>query len=231
MAARPTAMKMTGIALASLCSSMAARAQVGYTGPVVGCFGVMCVPVVSIGAYTRPGFTVAWALGLPAFSSRVAPPTFGPQGVAWGYYSSGAGSSSLASNRVRGDDDGQRGRNGRSHQNDQGDQDDQGNRDRSSHVSAFNPATVVYAGLAATALVSFINSSSGASAAPVVASSEITPVMAVPITAHVEFAPATALMATTELVTTPEPLTQTLVATGLVALGLFVSVRRRRLKA
>ena len=230
MAARWTGMRMTGIALAGLCLSGAARAQVGYMGPMVGCYGVMCMPVISVGAYTVPGFAVPWALNSPTLSNQGVAGQFNPKAFATEFPSRGVSSSAIPSNRGGADDDARGDAESRDARNDRDDQDDRGNgrvRDKS-HESRFNPATVVYTGLAATTLVSFLNSSSGGSTMPVFESSAATPAVTAPVTAHVEFAPATALVATTGLVTTPEPMTQTLMATGLVALGVLAFIRRRR---
>ena len=228
MAARWTGMGVTGIALAALCSSSAARAQSGYTGPMVGCYGITCVPVISIGAYTVPGFAVPWALNDPILSNRSATGQFTANALATGFPSRAVSSSAIPSNRLDGDDDARGDEGDRNAQNHKGDRDDHGNgRDRS-NASRFNPATVVYTGLAATALVSFLNSSSGASTMAVFESSAATAAVTAPVMAHVDFAPATALVATTGLVTTPEPMAQTLMATGLVVLGMLAFLRRRR---
>jgi MYXO-CTERM domain-containing protein len=220
---------MTGIALAGLCLSTATRAQVGYTGPMVDCYGVVCVPVVSVGAYTVPGFTVPWALRARLLSNQSVAGQLNASTFATGFPSRGVSSSAIPSKRIGRDDDARGGKAERGKRNHEGDQDDHGNGRGEEQLSRFNPATVIYTGLAATALFSFLNSSSGASTTtPVVESSVVTPTVAAPLTAHVEFAPATALMATTDLVTTPEPMTQTLMATGLVAVGMLVFIRRRR---
>jgi MYXO-CTERM domain-containing protein len=232
MAARWTGLRMTGIALAGLCFTSVAHAQVGYTGPTVGCFGVTCVPLVSVGAYTATGFAVPWVFDASKFPSQTVGGTIVPTAFAMGFPSRGNSSSALASNRVGRDDDGKADEGYRGNRHAQGDRDDRGNGGGRSHLSHFNPATVIYTGLAAAAFVSFLNSSSSVSETPVVASSlqtqAATAPMTTPVTAHVEFAPTATLVATTDLVTTPEPTTETLMASGLVALGMLVVIRRRR---
>lgn len=228
MAARWIGMRMAGIALAGLCLSTGVGAQVRYSGPVIGCYGVMCVPAISVGAYTVPGFAVPWALDDPTLTSHGVAGSFNPNALATGFPSRRGNSSAHGSSGVGGDDDARRDEENRGKRHDKSDRNTHGNGRDKSHMSPVNPATVVYTGLAATALVSFLNSSNGGSATPAVESLAEIPVVAAPVTAHVEFAPASSLVAATDLVTTPEPMTQTLMATGLVALGALTVIRRRR---
>lgn len=200
MAARRIELRMAGIALASLCFATTTRAQVGYTGPTVGCFGVMCMPVVSLTAFTVPDYAVPWAFtGFPA-SSELATGGFGSSG----FRSVGYGT--IARNTEANDADDDRDEAGAQH---------------------FNKAAAVYTGVAFTVLVAVLESPIGngppsSVAAPQaflsVASNPISP----PVTAHLDFAQ------TSTLVATPEPITLTLTATGLLALGILAFPRRGR---
>lgn len=93
------------------------------------------------------------------------------------------------------------------------------NRDESGD-GHFNRATAVYTGVAFGLLVSYLKSS-GDSHEP---ASDVAPMPpSVPLTAHLEAGVTSNLVATT-----PEPTTNALMATGLVALGLGVAHRRRK---
>jgi hypothetical protein len=92
------------------------------------------------------------------------------------------------------------------------------NRDESGD-GHFNRATAVYTGVAFGLLVSYLKTS-GDGHAPV---SDVAPTPpTVPLAAHLEAG------VTSNLVATPEPTTNALMATGLIALGLGLARRRRQ---
>lgn len=176
MAARRTGMKMTGIALASLCLNTTARAQVLFSASSADCIGMVCVPITSFVTFPGTGITPRWT-------------SFGASPVSTGFAI-------------------------RANQNAQGDQEED-----LPGTLHFNNATPAYTGIAFTVVAFLMNNSNGDT--PV--SGDAPPVTVVtPLTAHLDFGE------TSAVVTNPEPMSAALTATGLLALGVGVLLRRRR---
>ena len=73
MAARSTALRIAGVALASLCVSTAMPAQQLFAGWKTGCFGVVCVPATGLGLLPGSGSAPEWAgYGSPAAQNALA---------------------------------------------------------------------------------------------------------------------------------------------------------------